>query len=69
MKTAQLKAEFKVLHDVLISNEERIVSELNNVQGHTVDLGGYYKQSETLVKDAMRPSTTFNTILKIRKES
>ena len=60
----QLKEEFENLHDRLKANEDKIVKELNDVQGHPVDLGGYYKPKETFVKTAMRPCNTFNDIIK-----
>ncbi len=67
-KDAELKAEFQTLYDVLKSNEDRIVKELNEVQGHEVDLGGYYEPNDAQVINAMRPSNTFNTILTNRKK-
>lgn len=60
---ADLKAQFQSISEELTSNESKIVSELNDVQGHAVNIEGYYSPNETLVKKAMRPSETFNTIL------
>ena len=39
---------------------ERIVDELNGVQGQPVDIGGYYSPDPALAEAAMRPSPTFN---------
>ncbi len=66
---AELKAEFKNVFEVLKSNEDRIVDELNEVQGKPVDIGGYYEPNETKVKNAMRPSNTFNSIINNMVES
>jgi isocitrate dehydrogenase len=33
------------------------------VQGSPVEMGGYYYPSEDLVVAAMRPSTTFNSVI------
>lgn len=63
----QLQAEFKTLYDVLNSNENQIVEELNKVQGKEVSIGGYYEPNETLITEAMRPSHTFNSILENKK--
>lgn len=60
---AKLKAQFKPLADALAANEAKIVDELNNVQGNSVDMGGYYRPNRKLAQDAMRPSQTFNSIL------
>ena len=61
---AELKAEFTTVYDVLKINEAGIVNELNDVQGHPVDIGGYYEPNDVLVKNAMRPSHTLNSIIK-----
>lgn len=58
-----LAAKFGPLADQLESNEEKIVAELNAVQGQAVDIGGYYSPDVKLVAAAMRPSETFNSIL------
>jgi isocitrate dehydrogenase len=47
----------------LVMNEAKIVAELNGVQGHAVDLGGYYHLNTKLVSKAMRPSATLNAII------
>jgi isocitrate dehydrogenase len=57
---AELKAKFELVAKFLTDNEEKIVSELNGVQGKSMDIGGYYKPNDSLGFDAMRPSATFN---------
>lgn len=66
---AELRAEFKNVHEVLKTNEERIVKELIDVQGQPVNIDGYYEPNETKVKHAMRPSDTFNSIVKNMMEN
>jgi isocitrate dehydrogenase len=63
-KNAELKAEFTIIADALSKNEAKIVSELNTIQGKSLDIGGYYLQNEDLVTAAMRPNSTLNSILK-----
>jgi isocitrate dehydrogenase len=60
---AELKTEFAPLAEVLAANEEKIVAELNVVQGAPVDLGGYYQPDEAATRSAMRPSATLNAII------
>jgi len=60
---AELKTRFEKLAKALGANEAKIVAELNDVQGHPVDIGGYYAPSFDLATAAMRPSSTFNNLL------
>jgi isocitrate dehydrogenase len=60
---AELKAEFTPIAEQLRSNEEKILSELNSVQGESVELGGYFQPAESAADYAMRPSATLNTII------
>jgi isocitrate dehydrogenase len=62
-KNAALKAEFKIIAESLIKNEEKIISELNDNQGATVNIGGYYQPNDALADVAMRPNSTLNSIL------
>lgn len=62
-KDAGLKAIFAPFAEKLAANEEKIVAELNAVQGSPVDLGGYYHVDDEKVSRAMRPSETLKTIL------
>jgi len=58
-----LKSRFATLARTLADNEAGIVAELNGVQGHPVDIGGYYAPNAELASRAMRPSGTFNAAL------
>lgn len=58
-----LAARFKPIADALAENEATIVKELNDAQGTTQDVGGYYKPDARLAKKAMRPSSTLNNIV------
>ncbi|WP_053185701.1 NADP-dependent isocitrate dehydrogenase [Pseudomonas thivervalensis] len=60
---AALKAQFASLAKTLTENEEKIVAELNAVQGKPVDIGGYYFANPELTSKAMRPSSTFNAAI------
>ena len=44
-------------------NKETILEELKSVQGHPVDLGGYFDTNDQTARTAMRPSSLFNDIL------
>ncbi len=58
-----LAEKFKAVANDLTKNEDKIVEELNKVQGVKVDVGGYYKPDAAKASAAMRPSATFNSIL------
>ncbi|UZE25711.1 NADP-dependent isocitrate dehydrogenase [Pseudomonas sp. B21-056] len=60
---AALKAQFTTLAKTLTDNEEKIVAELNAVQGKPVEIGGYYFANPELTSKAMRPSATFNAAI------
>ncbi len=60
---AELAAQFAPVAETLTQNESTIVSELNAVQGHKVDIGGYYYMNDEKASKAMRPSATLNQIL------
>ncbi|MCL7462000.1 NADP-dependent isocitrate dehydrogenase [Pseudomonas sp. NW5] len=60
---AELKAQFSGLAKTLAEQEQQIVTELNEVQGKTLDIGGYYHADPALTSQAMRPSATFNAAL------
>ena len=60
---AELKARFTGLAQALSENEEKIVAELNGVQGQAVDMGGYYHPDPEKMNQAMRPSSTLNALL------
>jgi isocitrate dehydrogenase len=60
---AELARQFTPLAEALALNEERIVNELNEVQGKPADIGGYYKPDAAKCTQVMRPSDTFNRLL------
>ncbi len=62
-KDTELQSEFSKIANQLSDNEENIINELNNAQGNTVDMGGYYWPNTDKVSKAMRPSETLNTII------
>jgi isocitrate dehydrogenase len=57
---AELAEAFTALAERLADDEEKIVDELNGVQGEGVDLGGYYRFDRDKATSVMRPSPTFN---------
>jgi isocitrate dehydrogenase len=58
-----LQAIFKPVADQLAANEDTIVSELIDIQGSGVDIGGYYHPDSDKTSAVMRPSQTLNTII------
>ncbi len=60
---SELKSLFTPIAEQLSSNEAKIVTELNEVQGKAVKLGGYYLPNKELASQVMRASTTLNTII------
>jgi isocitrate dehydrogenase len=56
----ELAAAFKGLAETLTQNEQTVNDELIAVQGHPVDLGGYYRPDADKATAVMRPSQTFN---------
>jgi isocitrate dehydrogenase len=62
-KNSELKAEFTPIAEALSTNEEKIITELNEIQGKAVNIGGYYQPNEELATKAMRPNSTLNSIL------
>jgi isocitrate dehydrogenase len=59
----ELQARFAKVAQQLAANEDRIVQELNEAQGHSVDIGGYYHPNDELAARALRPSATLNAIV------
>jgi isocitrate dehydrogenase len=59
----ELADKFAPLSKSLTENEKKILGELNSVQGHPVDIGGYYLPDMKKVEAIMRPSATFNAIV------
>jgi isocitrate dehydrogenase len=62
-KNIELKTAFSKITSELKANENKIVSELNEIQGNSLNIGGYYQPNDNLATSAMRPNSTFNTIL------
>ena len=62
-KDAELKSEFTKIYTDLKANENKIITELNEIQGKAVTIGGYYKPNDQLADSAMRSNNTLNTIL------
>lgn len=62
-KNQELKSSFSKISADLKQNEEKIISELNQIQGKPSNIGGYYQPDDSLANTAMRPNSTFNTIL------
>ncbi|WP_353621225.1 NADP-dependent isocitrate dehydrogenase [Labrenzia sp. R4_1] len=60
---ADLKAQFAPIAEALSSSEDKIVGELNGVQGSPADTGGYYHAPQAKVDAVMRPSATLNGII------
>jgi isocitrate dehydrogenase len=59
----ELADHFAPLAKTLVENEDTIVAELNEVQGDSVDIGGYYYLDREKTTAVMRPSKTFNEAL------
>ncbi|AXV07747.1 Isocitrate dehydrogenase [NADP] [Euzebya pacifica] len=60
---AALAERFAPLAAALGEQEDTIVQELNEVQGQSMDIGGYYAPDADRASAAMRPSETFNRVL------
>jgi len=60
---SDLAAKFERLAATLAANEETIVSDLIDVQGQPMDIGGYYSPDPDQASAAMRPSATFNEVI------
>ena len=62
-KDAQLKTQFSKIATALKENEAKIVAELNDIQGSSINIEGYYQPNDKLADAAMRPNTNLNNIL------
>ena len=62
-KDAALKAIFTSIASEFNQNVAKINSELIGAQGKPQTIGGHYQPNPALTEKAMRPSTTFNSIL------
>ncbi|MGW6554698.1 NADP-dependent isocitrate dehydrogenase, partial [Streptomyces sp. NPDC055051] len=57
---AELAKAFAPLAENLAANEQKIVDELNAVQGSPAEIGGYFQPDPAKAAAVMRPSATFN---------
>ncbi|OQD57148.1 isocitrate dehydrogenase (NADP(+)) [Streptomyces phaeoluteigriseus] len=60
---ADLAKAFAQFAESLAANEQKIVEELNSVQGQSADIGGYYRPDPEKAAAVMRPSATWNELL------
>ena len=63
-KDLELKKQFSPISLALSNNEQKIINELNAIQGKTTNVGGYYLPNNEVAKKAMQPSITLNNIIK-----
>ncbi len=61
----ELQSQFIPLAKSLAENEQTIIEELRAVQGKPVEIGGYYIPDAERMEEVMRPSATFNALLKV----
>jgi len=59
----EMRARFAPLAEILAANEDAINAELIGVQGHPVDIGGYYLPDPAKTTAVMRPSATLNAAI------
>jgi isocitrate dehydrogenase len=60
---SELAALFEPLATALANAEETVVQDLIHCQGVPMDIGGYYFPDTARASQAMRPSSTFNSII------
>ncbi len=58
-----LKETFGSVAKAIEDNMEKILDEVKDAKGKSMDVGGYYHPDPAMVATAMRPSPTFNNIL------
>ena len=59
----ELQEIFKPVAQQLADNEDKIVEQLNAVQGKAADIGGYYRPDKVKAAEVMRPSATLNAVI------
>jgi isocitrate dehydrogenase len=59
----ELQEIFTPVAQQLADNEDKIVEELNAVQGKAADIGGYYRPDIVKAAEVMRPSATLNAVI------
>merc|ERR1712014_551094 len=62
-KEGSMKATFAGVAKELADGEQKILTDLIECQGKSVDLGGYYHVDHAKADAAMRPSAALNTII------
>merc|ERR1712190_352711 len=62
-KEASMKTTFAGVAKELADSEQKILTDLIECQGKSVDLGGYYHVDHAKADAAMRPSAALNTII------
>ena len=62
-KDSEMAQKFSEVSKKMQENEEKINSELIGAQGKPQDIGGYYQPNFKMTDDAMRPSSTLNSII------
>ena len=62
-KDTELKSSFSIISNSLKANEDKIINDLNKIQGNSNSIGGYYQPNDILADTAMRPNATLNSIL------
>jgi len=60
---ADLKKRFASIAEKLRLSEAQIISQLNEVQGKAMNIGGYYSPDHGMASTAMRPSDILNEII------
>ncbi|MEU7099875.1 NADP-dependent isocitrate dehydrogenase [Streptomyces longwoodensis] len=60
---AELAKAFQPFAEALAADEQKIVDELNAVQGRPAEIGGYYQPDPAKAAAVMRPSATWNELL------
>jgi isocitrate dehydrogenase len=63
-----LRKHFAALAEELGKDEDKIISELDEAQGESVDIGGYYRLDDDKTIAVMRPSKTLNGALAAARE-
>ncbi len=58
-----LQEKFTAIAKQLAGNENKIVEELNAVQGKPADIGGYFLSDQKKISNVMRPSLTLNAVI------
>ncbi|MDX1471398.1 MAG: NADP-dependent isocitrate dehydrogenase, partial [Flavobacteriaceae bacterium] len=63
LEDMDLKEKFVPVYEKMKANENQIIQELNEIQGKSVEIGGYYNPNEEMVSQEMRPNRTLNEII------